>query len=364
MNILLVTQEDILAGSTYSVSYLAKGLAARGHNVWVAARPGSVLDGLLKDSQVTFLPLTIKSRFDRVSMKLVKSWIDKYEIEIINAQSSRDRYITIFLRLFYGVKAKLFHTRRQYPLSAGGFLQRLLYVKGTDKIIVISNELKRIFIGKGFPANHLHVIHNGIPQSRYSQWNEDMVQSLRVKLGIAKDDIVIGSISRLKLQEQIIHAVVFLNRPDVKVLFAGIKNGHFDELCSKLNIKNQIIYAGEVEPQTVLNYYKLLSVNILASITDGFGLVLLESMAMGTPVVATNFGGIRDVVQDGYNGLLFDNGDHKKLAQNIEAILGNNQLSENLKSNGAETVIKFNMDNTITNYEKFFTEWIQKGTRA
>lgn len=355
MNILLITQEDILAGSTLSVSYLAKGLQLRGHKVFVAARPGSVLQDLLRDSEVDYLELTIKSRFDRQALKLVKSWVKKYEIEVINSQSSKDRYLTIFLRLFYGLKFKLFHTRRQYPLSAGGYLQRLFYVRGTDRIIVISNELKRIFIEKGYPAQHLHVIFNGIPESRYKQWSQERVQQLIAQYGISENDIVIGSISRLKRHEQIIRALVPLNRPEVKVLFVGIKKGQFDELCMKLNIKNPIIYAGEIEPKSVLNFYKLLSVNILPSITDGFGLVLLESMAMGTPVIATNFGGIKDVVQDNYNGLLYEDGNHMKLAQCIRSIIDNKQLAESLKSNGFTTITKFTIENTILNYEKLFS---------
>lgn len=354
MNILLITQEDILAGSTYSVSYLAKGLQARGHTVVVAARPGSVLQKLLSDSEVIFKELTIKSRFDTKAMKLVKSWIDQYSIEVINAQSSKDRYLTIFLRWFFGVKAKLFHTRRQYPLSAGGFLQRWFYVKGTDKIIVISNELKRIFIDKGYPSNHLYVIHNGIPESRYRQWHPKIVQKLRMKLGISENDIVIGCISRLKRQEQIIRGLVPLNKPEVKVLFAGIRKGQFDTLCADLDIKNTIIYAGEIEPEIVLNYYKLLTINILASITDGFGLVLLESMAMEIPVIATDFGGIRDVVQDGQNGLLFSDGDHFRLAECINLIIDNDQLRRSLISNGLLTISKFSMEQTIRNYESLF----------
>ncbi len=288
-------------------------------------------------------------------MKLVKKIVEEYHIDIINAQSSKDRYITIFVRLFFGVKSKLFHTRRQYPLSSGGYLQRQLYVKGTDKIIVISNELKRIFITKGFPENHLQVIHNGIPIARYKQWDNEVVSELRIRFGINENDIVIGCISRLKRQEQLIRALAILNRPEVKVLFVGIKNGYFDSLCKELGVKNKIIYAGDVPPDKVLNYYRLLTINILASISDGFGLVLLEAMAMGTPVIATQSGGIIDVVKHELNGLLFNDGDIVRLRDNIIRLLDDSQLKKLVISNGHLTVQDFSMDKTILNYESFFS---------
>jgi L-malate glycosyltransferase len=358
MNVLLITQEDFLAGSTFSVSYLAGALAARGNKVFVAARKDSVLHELIITvPAVTFLPITIRSRFDLQSIRLLQQWVDAYKIDVINAQSSKDRYITIFARMFYGVKSRLFHTRRQYPMSAGGFLQRKLYVAGTDKIIVISNELKRIFVGKGFPASHLHVIHNGIPAHRYQQWDEGSVQQLRAKYGILPADVVIGSISRMKQQEQIIRALKIINRPEIKVVFVGIDVGYFDNLCNELGIQNNIIYVGAVKAEVVLNYYKLLTINILASTIDGFGLVLLEAMAMGAAVIATRFGGIIDVVQHNVNGLLFNDGDCETLARQIEMLISDPSLRQRLIEQGYKTAYEeFSIEKTAANYESFFQE--------
>ncbi|MBL7876079.1 MAG: glycosyltransferase family 4 protein [Cyclobacteriaceae bacterium] len=360
MNILLITQEDILAGSSFSVSYLAQALALRGHNTYVAARPNSVLHQLVSNiSEVTFLPIVIKSRFDRNAMRLVRSWIDIYQIDIINAQSSKDRYITIFNRIFFNVKTPLFHTRRQYPLSSGGFLQRKLYVLGTDKIIVISEELKRIFILKGFPERHLHVIYNGIPVSRYKQWSESEVVSLRKQYGISEGEITIGSVSRLKRQEQLIRSLIYLNKPEIKVILVGIKQGYFDSLCKELGVQNTIIYAGEVSPEKVLNYYKLITINVLASITDGFGLVLLEAMAMGSAVVATRFGGIINVIKNDINGLLFNDGDHQELAYQLNQLITNDNKRAELVQLGLKTAYEdFSMHKTALNYETFFLEQI------
>ncbi len=361
LNILLITQEDFLAGSTYSVSYLAKALSVRGNKVYVAARPNSVLHELIANMpEVTFLPITIRSRFDRASIRLLKFWVNSYNLEVINGQSSKDRYITIFARMFYGVKARLFHTRRQYPMSVGGYLQRKFYVAGTDKIITISEELKQIFVKKGFPANHIHVIHNGIPAWRYQQWSEIEVNRLRNEHHIRPGEIVIGSVSRLKRQDQILRAMAVVNRPEIKILIVGVEVGYFDSLCKTLSLKNPVIYTGAVNGQCVLNYYKLLTVNILASISDGFGLVLLEAMAMGAAVIATRFGGIIDVVKHDVNGLLFNDGDCETLAEQIKMLIDDQTLRQRLVENGYKTALEeFSIEKTALCYESFFKEQIE-----
>ncbi len=362
MNILLITQEDVLQGSTYSVSYLAKGLANRGHNVYVAARPGSLLEELIQGSKAVFVPMTLGSRFSPQSLRELVALVREKKIQVINAQSSKDRYLAIFARWLYGINCVVLHTRRQTPRADGGWVQKTIYVKGTDKIIVISEELKRIFVKLGYPEKHFQVIHNGIPAEKYQMWSPEKVEQFRQQLGLQPGDVVIGSVSRWKKQEQIIRALPLLNRPDIKVVLVGVRTGVFDALVKELGITNPILYVDEAPGTEVLNYYKLFHLNILASITDGFGLVLLESMAMGCPVIATNFGGIKDVVQHGYNGLLFENENIGQLAAHIKQLLADDGLRQQLIKNGLTTAHDtFSMERTLDRYERFYqTMWTQR----
>lgn len=356
MNILLITQEDFLAGSTYSVSYLAKGLAKRGHQVYVAARADSLLERLLAGSEATFVPMKLRSRFSLSSLNELVTLVREKDIHVINAQSSKDRYLAILSRWFYGVRSVVLHTRRQTPRSDGGWVQKMIYIGGTDKIIVISEGLKEIFIRRGYPERHLHVIHNGIPADKYQQWCSQKVEALRDKLGLQPDDIVIGCVSRLKKQEQIIRCLPLLERSNVKLVLVGVRAGYFDSLVEKLNIKTPIIYIEAADGSEVLNYYKLFHVNILASTLDGFGLVLLESMAMECPVIATNFGGIKDIVKDGWNGLLFEDNAIAQLAERINLLLTDQELRKTFIANGLNTVYqRFSMENTLNGYEQFYS---------
>jgi len=358
MNVLLLTYQGDMAGSTNSIAYLSKGLAERGHQVVLGCRKESLLYELVADSKVVRYPMTFKGKWSRESMRQIKKAVEDFDIQLVNAQSSKDRYLSIFAKWLYKLPVKIIHTRRQTPKSVGGFLQNWFYVKGTDKIVTVSRQLKNTFIKKGIPAEHLHVIYNGIPKEKYSQYSEAKVAKLRQRFGLKPSDKVIGSISRLKKQEQIIRALSYLDK-NIKVLFAGFEVGVFDDLVSELSIENEIIYAGKVDGEDIMNYYPLLDIQILPSTMDGFGLVLVEAMGMSVPVIGTRYEGIIDVLDNERNGLWFEDGDIEELAYKIKQVLYDEQIKKQLIDNGLQAAHqRFTLEQTILSYELFFEEII------
>ena len=91
MNILLITYQGYMAGSTNSIAYLASGLAERGHLVCVGLKRESLLWDKLEGTQVIRVPMQFNGRFSRTNVKEITEVIRRYDIEIINAQSSLDR---------------------------------------------------------------------------------------------------------------------------------------------------------------------------------------------------------------------------------------------------------------------------------
>lgn len=353
MNILLLTHEGNIAGSTNSISFLAKGLADRGHSVYLGCKKESHLYSKLQNQNVHLIPMKFKGRFDLSNIRHVAEIVKEHQIQIINAQSSLDRYSSMYARWFYGLDVKVIHTRRQPPLSAGGWIQRQLYIKGTDAIVVVSDQMEQILIKSGYPPEHLKVIYNGIPVRNFSNPDIEKVKALRRELGISENDRVIGCVSRMKKQYQLIKALKYCD-PSVKVLFVGIPKGSLDELAAKEGIKNELLYAGIVDTKSVVDYYHLFTIDILCSTTDGFGLVLVESMASGVPVIGTKWAGIADVIQDGVSGLLYENENHRQLSECINSLLNDSESRKRLINGGYARAQHFSIDSTIDNYELFF----------
>jgi len=361
MNLLITTCEGFLTGATRSTSLLAKGLAQRGHRVFVGCPKDSLLQNLLEDSGADVIPMNFTSKIDFETIRKIRDVVRNENIDIVNAQSSTDRYLTIFSKMLFNLPAKVVHTRRQRSLSMGGAIQRSFYVRGTSKIVVVSNQLKAHFVDRGYPADHIHVIYNGISRDFFESADKTRVEELKAKFDICPEDRVVGCISRLKNQEQLVRAAKLLPS-DVKLFFAGIEKGLFDQLVREIGLPNEIIYAGIAPIADVANYYGLLDVFVLPSTMDGFGLVLVEAMGMGVPVVATRSFGIIDVLDNGNNGLLFDDGDIEGLAANIKTLLFDEEIrSRNIEKGRTAAFEKFTIERTIENYEQFFENLISEG---
>jgi glycosyltransferase involved in cell wall biosynthesis len=360
VRILFTTYQGHREGSTNSIAFLADGLARRGHEVFVGCPGDRPLARLLDGSPARHLPMSFTGKFNLATMRRIRDAVRTHRIQIVNAQASVDRYATILARWLYRLPCRLVHTRRQRPLSIGGPLQNRFYVHGTDRIVVISHSLKELFVRKGIPASHMHVIHNGTPPERYRPVDPATVEALRARFGLRETDRVIGCVSRLKSQDQLVRALPLLADPDVKVLFAGIAPGSFDELARELGVAERLLYAGLVDGREVLDYYGLFDASVLASTMEGFGLVLLEAMAYDVPVVATAAQGIVDVVRDGENGLLFADGDIEALAKGLRRVLTDESLRTRLRRNGRRSAFEeFTLERTVDGYEAFFTSLLE-----
>jgi glycosyltransferase involved in cell wall biosynthesis len=100
-------------------------------------------------------------------------------------------------------------------------------------------------------------------------------------------------------------------------------------LVKTLGLASQVIFHGHVSDKTVLaQFYQRTNVFVLPSLVEGFGIVLLDAMSFGLPIVATRVGAIPELVQDGVNGLLVPPADPAALAEAIRRVLDSPALQE------------------------------------
>jgi glycosyltransferase involved in cell wall biosynthesis len=365
MNILILCAQGGVAGSTYSISYLAKGLAERNHHVFLGLLKDTFLDSLVEGSAVKRVYMPFNGKMDKETRSIVKELIRKENIQIINAQSSEDRYVGPMINFLARKKVKIIQTRRQNPKKMIGlnrFFQNIFNNYFCDRVVVVSEALKNIFIERGIHADKIKVIHNGTPTDQY-QPNLDLKKKLQEELDYTDKDIVIGCVARYKNQPQFVKALQHLPA-EWKVLYVGLDEelyrDRFPDEPDILDVPQEVKCLGIVEDKAkVIQYYTLMTVNVLPSTMDGFGLTLVESMAMGTPVVATNFAGIPDVVQHESNGLLYENENYQDFANQIKRLVEDRTLREKVLANGRKTAFDtFSIENTIVKYEKFFRELI------
>ncbi len=145
-------------------------------------------------------------------------------------------------------------------------------------------------------------------------------------------------------------SIVSRNQPDAKLMLVGQCNRSdtfrpddattIDDLLEKYNVdEKKVIFVGEVED--IENYYAKASLLLLTSNSEGFGMVINEAACFGVPSVCNWIPGLEDLVVDGKNGFLVDQGDIKTLADRVIKLLSDDKLREELGENAKKIVTKF-----------------------
>ena len=233
-----------------------------------------------------------------------------------------------------------------------------------DKIITISDAVNENLTHKGINKNKLIRIDDGIDPARLAQ--ETPVEQLRQKWGLAEDAPVVGIVGNIKPwkgQETVVRALIHVKDsfPGLRCFFIGsvsdiaYKKG-IDEIVDEFCLQDIVLFTGyQKRPSDLI---ALFNVFIHASIDpEPFGIVLLEAMGKGKPVIATNIGGPREILIDGETGFLTQPGDDKGLAERILFLLKNKeaQLEMGLRAR-ARVYEKYTMRINMKKIESLYVE--------
>ena len=151
-----------------------------------------------------------------------------------------------------------------------------------------------------------------------------------------------GNLVKGKGLETLLKAFAYCKRriTDLKLWIVG--DGYLRStlglMAKMLGVYNDIVFFGRLSHDKLRNIYNQATVTVLSSKKESFGLVLVESMACGTPVIATATEGARDIITYGVDGLLVPIGDAVKLADAICTIVSNPELREQMGKNARKKV--------------------------
>ena len=158
--------------------------------------------------------------------------------------------------------------------------------------------------------------------------------------------LYVGIFERRKGIETLIRAVARLrpDYPDLRLTIAGDgpSRPHLERLAQKLDLRGRIAFPGHVSDAELERLYARSGIFVLPSLQEGFGLVLLEAMAHGLPVVTTTAGAIPEVVGD--CAICVRPGDTKALTAGLRRVLDDAALRQDLSKRGRERVVKFSWD--------------------
>lgn len=236
----------------------------------------------------------------------------------------------------------------------------------SSEVIVNSNymrsELQRLF---GLPYEKINVIPNGVNLNMYDGIEKDY--DFRRKYAMDNEKIILfmGRLVYEKGIQTLISAMpkILNHYHDAKLLIAG-KGGMIDELRNQVNylgLGNKVYFTGYLGSKDVQKMYKCADISVFPSTYEPFGIVALEAMLSGTPVVVSDVGGLNEIVDHGINGMKSYAGNANSFADSILTLLFDQKLCDTVTKNAISKVkSEYNWtkitNNTHFAYEKAIAE--------
>ncbi|PLS01516.1 glycosyltransferase family 4 protein [Neobacillus cucumis] len=279
----------------------------------------------------------------------VSKAIKTNKIDLVHANSLRAG-IMASIFIFYHKVPVIWHVRDIPPKGLVGKLITFLGEKTIKALIGISQPVIE-GISSISLKNKSYLIHNGVKIEKKEEVEKERLRKkIRNEFNTplnSKVIVVVGQIAPWKRQEDAIKSAktLFDKGEDVYLWVVGeakfrdenvLYKDNLVNLVQKLGLKNRVVFTGF--RNDVIDICCASDILLLCSNNEPFGRVIIEGMSQGVPVIATNSGGVPEIIKDKYNGLLYEVGDVKTLSDNILHLLKDQFLCQNIIINAENSV--------------------------
>ena len=352
------TYKPNINGVSRSVSLFRETLDKLGHNVFVFA-PGG---GGYEDTEpfiFRFPAFEIKQFNYSISIPMSShiNWVlPRLKLDVIHSNHpillgdiAANRAEKLGLPLVFTFHTRYTEYSHYVPLNQA-FIKGVIteglarYLRRCQHIITPSDSIKDMLVDNGV-IDGVTTIPTGLElgkfksadgneiRSRFS-WDDNFVLVTMGRLTKEKNfEILLESASKVIAQDSNVRLLVIGDGP---------QRDELENLARELGITDQTVFTGRVSFNEVPSYLKAGDLFCYSSVTETQGLVTMEALSAGLPVVAVDATGTGDVVRDGFDGLLVEN-DSKELAHEIERVINDVLLQERLKANALESAKEFDI---------------------
>lgn len=207
-------------------------------------------------------------------------------------------------------------------------------------------------------------IPNGVDTEKFSPKEKN--GKLLKTLGISEERIILfvgglDSAHYFKGVTYLIDALGYVKHDHVKLLIVGCGNllNYYKEYAESKSLGGKIFFTGFVPDEELPQYYNLSDIVVLPSVnkSEAFGITLIEAMACGKPVVASNLPGVRTVVEDGKNGFLVNTRNPADIAAKIDTILRSDEMAKAMGQTGRKKAVeKYSWSIIISQVEEVYNQ--------
>jgi len=327
INVVHLVEELTIGGLEKTLTAVVLNLNKKKYNVsvWCLREGGFFADKLVKEG-IDVNILHISTSRNPLSIYKLYRLLKSHKFDIIHTHAYSAGTIGRISAFLAGIPVIISHNHSIYDYynKYYHFVEWLLSLI-TDRVICISevvnrfaNETQRI------NAKKLITIHNGIDD--VCPVTEKRSSDLKKELGLPINHSVICTIAHLEEHKGLKYllesaSLLLASRRDISFLFVGVGalERKLKKLCVDLKIEKNVIFSGERSdiPEILFS----IDIFVLPSLREGLPLTILEAMACGKPVIATNVGGIPEIVVDGVSGILVSPKDPEALFRAMDELL-------------------------------------------
>ena len=354
MNIALLTEKYTpdIGGLAISSERFARSLSSAGHTVRVFAPTLSLPPSEKQTRNSNGVSVTRFGESKRVDDTLV-DWfeliIEEHEqnpFDVLHAYFlPKAGFVATYAGKYLNIPSVVSIRGNDIERAAfdpSKFSHVLYALQNASAVTTNATELKKK--AKAFTDREIILVPNGVDTKHFKPLERN--ETLANTLGLSTP--VIGFVGELRKKKGLAtllsaYTQASKGRPVVMLIVGEIRQGEdkqtFDEL-QRAHSEAQIIVTGYIPPKDLPTYYSLMDVFIHPSLRDGIPNAILEALACEVPVIATPVGGIKDILQDGKNGVIVNANDPSMLTDKIIELLDDPEKGKSLGKNAREMIIE------------------------
>ena len=353
MKILHINTEKTWRGGEQQTLYLLKVLRERGVFCHLVCQPGSPMALKALEAGLAVYPVLMRGEGDPIASFHIRNLIKTVQYDIVHSHTSHAHTLAYFASL--GCRVCRLVTRRvDFSIFRHSFLRLsgIKYRHMADFFIAISHKIKAVMISDGIAAERISVVHSGIDLQRFAGVSGAHLIS---EFNLAPGEKVVINVAHLaghKGQQYLVRAIprIVEKFPNVRFFIVGKGEllAELEALAASLGITHELIFTGFRDD--VGAFYKIADIFAMSSVQEGLGTAVLDALAEGKAVVATDCGGIPEIIHDGKTGRLVEPANPEALARGIIDLLSNPEQAARLGARGRAMVqSKFSIETMAEN---------------
>ena len=237
-------------------------------------------------------------------------------------------------------------------------------IKTADCIVTSTQEGKSNLINLyGCSPEKIKVIPPGVDLDVFHPFDREKARRELALNDFRRVLLFAGRLQPFKGLDLLLHAMTYLpNHGMTQLLVVGGNAGKTDEfaklnsLVNELGISNTVAFVGAVEHEKMPTFYNAADICVIPSYHESFGLVAVEALASGTPVIASRVGGLATIVKDGETGYLFEERSPEILATYLCLLMSENEIRNSMADAARPSVMKYSWSSTARRLFKVYQE--------